>query len=149
MIAYFNVTSPPHIHYQFDFVKDLFSLPWNYGIAHGHFLWAPSHTSEWRTDIGIIFGFDVDVTSSWWRPYTARGARSSWSQSPSSLVLSHFSKLLHPGDFATSRPCFWWQTWNCMWRLLRDRRQVHLRLVFSSWRWTLSLVARSDLSTAS
>ncbi len=62
---------------------------------------------------------------------------SSWSRSPSSLVLSHFSKLSHLGDFATSRPCFRWRTWNCMWRLLRDQRHLHLCLVFSSWRWTL------------
>ncbi len=71
------------------------------------------------------------------------------SRSPSSLVLSHFSKLSHPGDFVTSRPCFRWQTWNSMWRLLWDRRHFHLRLVFSCWRWTLSLVARSNSSTAS
>jgi hypothetical protein len=125
------------------------SLPWNYGVARGHILWAPSHTSKWRTDIEIIFGFYVDTTSSRWRPHTARGVRSSLSRSPSSLVLSHFSKLSHPGDFAISRPCFRWRTWNYMWRLLRNQRHFHLRLVFSSWRWTLSLVARSDSSIAS
>jgi hypothetical protein len=65
------------------------------------------------------------------------------------LVLSHFSKLSHPSDFVISRPCFQWQTWNYLWRLLRDWKHLHLCLVFSSWHWTLSLVVWSDSSTAS
>jgi hypothetical protein len=39
-----------------------------------------------------------------------RGACSSWSWTPLSLVLSYFSKLSHLGDFVASRPCFWWRT---------------------------------------
>ncbi len=138
----------PHIFIaRFDLVEDLFSFPWNYGVAHGHFLWAPSRASEWRVSPGIIFRFDVDVTSSWWKPFTTKGARSSWSRSPWSLVLSHFSKLSHPGDFVTSRPCFWWWTWNRLWRLLQDWKYLHLCLVFSFWCWTLSLVVWSNSST--
>ncbi len=145
---YFDVTSPPHIHYQFDYVKDFSSLPWNYSVMHGHILWAPSPASEWRAGPKVILRFNVDTTSSWWRPCTVKGACSSWSQSPSSLVLSHFSKLLHPCDFVTSWPHFRQQTCNCLWRLLQDQRHLHFRLVFSSWRWTLSLAVRSNSSTA-
>ncbi len=61
MIAYFDVTSPPHIHYQFNFVKNLSSLPWNYGVTHGHILRAPSRTSEWRAGLEIIFPRDEDL----------------------------------------------------------------------------------------
>jgi hypothetical protein len=62
-------------------------FPWSYGVVHGHILRASSCTNEWKVGPRIIFGFNVDATSSWWRPRTERGARSSWSQSPSSLVL--------------------------------------------------------------
>jgi hypothetical protein len=92
----FDVTSPPHIHCQFDFVKDFSSLPWNYGVTHGHILWAPSHASEWRTDSGVIFKFDVDVTSSWWRPCTASVATPLW---PSVGVKPNTSKV---GDLESS-----------------------------------------------
>jgi hypothetical protein len=37
---------PPHLHYQFDFVEDLSSLPCKYGVVHGHLLRAPSRTNE-------------------------------------------------------------------------------------------------------
>jgi len=149
MIVHFDVTSPPHIHCRFDLIKDLFSFPWNYGIMYGHVLRALSCTSEWRADPQIIFRFDIDVTSSWWRPQTARCVRLSWSWSPLSLVLSHFFKLSHLGDFVASRPCFWWWTQNRLWRLLWDWRYLHLRMVFNSYCWTLSLVARSNSPTAS
>jgi hypothetical protein len=36
-----------------------------------------------------------------------------------------------------------------LWRLLRNWRYFYLHLVFSSQRWSLSLVARTDSSTAS
>jgi hypothetical protein len=139
----------PHLHYQFDFVEDLSSFPCTYGVTHGHLLRALSHISEWRTAFGVIFRFDPNVTSSWRRTQTSRGARSSWSWTPSSLVLSYFAKLPHPGDLVTSRPCFRWRTWNYLWRLLWNRRHFYLRLVFSSRRWTLLLVARLDSSTTS
>ncbi len=148
-IAYLNVTSPPHLHCWFDFVEDLSSLPWNYGVAHCHILQAPSRTNEWRTAFRVILKFDPNVTSLWWKTWTSRGARSSWSWTPSSLVLLYFVKLSHPSDFVTNRPCFWWQTWNCLWRLLRNWRHFYLHLVFNSRCWTLSLVTRSNSSTAS
>jgi hypothetical protein len=126
-----------------------FSFPWNHGVAHGHILRAPSHSSEWRTASGIISRSDLNITSSWWRTQTLRSARSSWSWTPSSLVLSYFSELSHFGDFVASRPRFWWQTLNRLRRLVRNWRYFYLCMVFSSWRWTLPLVARSDSSTTS
>jgi hypothetical protein len=65
------------------------------------------------------------------------------------LVLSYFAKLPHPGDLIISWPRFWWRTWNYLRRLLWNRRHFYLRLVFSSRRWTLSLVARFDSSITS
>jgi hypothetical protein len=70
-----------------------FSSPWNYGITHVHILRAANHTSEWRTASKIISRFYPNTTSSWWKTRTSRGACSSWSWTPSSLVLSYFSKL--------------------------------------------------------
>jgi hypothetical protein len=67
-----------------------FSFPWNYGVIHGHVLRAPSCTSEWIIT-SQIFKFDIDITSSWWRSRTSRGACSSWSWTPSSLVPLYFS----------------------------------------------------------
>jgi hypothetical protein len=131
------------------FFEDLSSLLCKYGVAHGHLLRAPSRTSKWRTPFGVIFRFDLNAASSWRRTRTSRSARSSWSRTPSSLVLSYFAKLPHPGDLVTSRPCFQWRTRNCLWRLLWNRIYFYFRLVFSSRRWTLSLVARSDSSTTS
>jgi hypothetical protein len=78
-----------------------------------------------------------------------RSVRSSWSWTPSSLVLPYFAKLPHPGDLATNQPCFRWWTRNCLWRLLWNRRHFYLHMVFSSRRWTLSLVTRLDSSTTS
>jgi len=149
MTAKLDVTSPPHLHCQFDFVEDLSSFPWKYGVAHGHILWAPSRTSEWRIAFEVIFRSNLNVAFSRWRTRTSRNARLSWSWTPSSLVLLYFAKLPHPGDLITSWPHFWWRTWNCLRRLLWNRRHFYLRLVFSSRRWTLSLVTRSDLSTTS
>jgi len=71
----------------------LFSSPWNYGLAHGHLLRASIRTSEWRTTSGIISRSDPNARSSWWKTQTSRGACSSWSWTPSSLVLSYFSEL--------------------------------------------------------
>jgi hypothetical protein len=149
MTVKLDVTSPPHLHCQFDFVEDLSSLPWKYGVAHDHILRASSCTNGCRTAFGVIFRSNPNVASSRWRTQTSRSARSSRSWTPSSLVLSYFAKLPHLGDLITSWPRFWWQTRNCLQRLLWNRRHFYLRLVLSSQRWTLSLVARFDSSTAS
>jgi hypothetical protein len=117
-----------------------FSFPWNHGVAHGHILQTPSYLSEWRTASGVISRFDLNTSSSWWRTRTLRSARLSWSWPLSSLVLSYFSEFSHLGDLVVSRPRFWWRTWNCLRRLLRNRRYFYLCMVFNSWRWTLSLV---------
>jgi hypothetical protein len=119
---------------------------WRCALSH---LTSPKPISEWRTAFEVIFRFDPNVASSSWRTRTLRGVHLSWSWTPSNLVLSHFAKLSHPGDLVTSRPCFRWRTWNCLWRLLQNRRHFYLRLVFSSQCWTLLLVARSDSLTAS
>jgi len=126
-----------------------FSSPWNYDIAHGHILWAPSRTSEWRTASGMIFRSDPNIAFSWWKTQTSKGACSFWSWTPSSLILSYFSKLSHLGDLVASRPCFWWQTWNRLWRLLWKWKYFYFHMVFNSRHWTLSLVARFDSSTTS
>jgi len=97
--APFNVTSPPHIRCRFGLVEDpIFFFTWNYCITHGHDLRASNSTSEWKAGPKIIFRFDVDTTSSWWKPRTTTSARPSWSRPPSSLVISHFSKLSHLSD---------------------------------------------------
>jgi len=83
-----------------------FPFPWNYGVTHGHVLWASNRSNEWRATSGIIFKFDTNVASSWWISQTLRGVRSSWSWTPSSLVLSYFSKLTYPGDLVVSQPRF-------------------------------------------
>jgi hypothetical protein len=145
----FNVTGPPHICCRFGLVEDPFFFAWDYGVTHGHVLRASSCTCEWKASPIIIFRFYVDATSSWWRPRTARGACPSWSRSSLSLVLSHFSKLSHLNDFVASRPCFWWWTWNRLWRLLWNWRHLHFYMVLNSQRWTLSLIARSDSLTTS
>jgi hypothetical protein len=124
-----------------------FSSPWKYGVAHGHILRVPSRTSQWRTTSRVISRLDTNVASSWWRFRTSRGARSSWSWTPSNLVWSYFSKLSHPSDFVANRPHFWWWTWNHLWRLLQNWWHFYLRMVFSSRCWTLSLVAWSNSST--
>ncbi len=124
-------------------------LPCNHGVAHSHILRAPSRSNEWRTAFGVIFRFDLNVASLRWRTWTSRNARSSWSWTPSSLVLPYFAKLPHLGDLATSRPRFRWWTRNYLWRLLWNRRDFYLCMVFSSRCWTLSLVARPDSLTTS
>ncbi len=124
-----------------------FSSPWNYAVAHGHILRAPSHINEWRIASGIIFGSDPNIASLWWRTRASRGAYSSWSWTPLSMVLSYFFELSHPDDLVTSQPHFWWRIWNRLWRLLRNWRYFYLRMVFSSQHWTLLLVVRSNLST--
>jgi hypothetical protein len=115
-----NKSSTPSLSIWF-WLKILFlSSPWNYGVMHGHILRAPSRTSEWRTASRIISRFDPNITSSWWRTWTSRGACSFWSWTPSNLVLSYFFEFSHPGDLVANRPCFWWQTWNRMWRMLQN-----------------------------
>ncbi len=151
MTVHLNVTSLSHLHCQldFDWRSDLFSFPWNYGVAHGHLLWVANRTSEWRIASRVVSRSYPNTTSSWWRTRTSRGARSSWSRTSSSLVLSYFAELSHPSDLAISQPRFWWRTQDHLWRLLRNWRYFYLHLVFSSQRWSLSLVARTDSSTAS
>ncbi len=150
MISHLHVTSLSHLHCQldFDWRFDLF-FPWIYDIAHDCILRAASRISEWRTASKVVPRSYSDTTSSWWRTRTSRGACSSWSRAPSSLVLPYFSELPHPGDPAASRPCFWWRTRDRLRRLLRNRRYFYLCMVFSSRRWSLLLVARPDPLTAS
>jgi hypothetical protein len=125
----------------------LFSFPWNYGIAYGHVLRALKCTNEWKIVFEVISWFNIDKTSSWWKSWTSRGACSSWSWTPSSLVLLYFSELSHLGDLIASRPHFRLWTWNHLWRLLWNWRHFCLCMVFNSQRWTLSLVTRSDSPT--
>ncbi len=80
----------------------IFSFPWIHGVAHDHNLWASKHISEWRIALRVIPRFDIDATSLWWRSRTAKGVPLSWSWTLLSLVLSHFSKLSHLGDFVAS-----------------------------------------------
>ncbi len=150
MIAHLHVTSLSHLHCQldFDWRSDLFfSLNlWRRARLH---LTAASRINEWRTTSGVVPRSYSNTTSLWWRTRTLRGACSSWSRAPSSLVLPYFSELPHLGDLAASRPCFWWRTRDRLRRLLRNRRYFYLRMVFSSRRWSLLLVARPDPSIAS
>jgi hypothetical protein len=151
MIAHLNVTSLSHLHcpFDFDWRSDFFSFLRIYGVAHDHILRAASRIGEWRTASRVVSRSHSNTTSSWWRTRTSRGARLSWSRTPSSLVLSYFSELPHPSDLAASRPHFWWRTQNRLRRLLRNWRYFYLRMVFISRRWSLSLVARPDSSTVS
>jgi hypothetical protein len=125
------------------------SFPWNYGVVHGHHLRTPSRTSKWRTTFGVTSGFNLNVTSSWWRTWNSKGACLSWRWTPSSLILSYFFELSHLGDLVASWPYFWWRTWNRLWRLLWNWKYSYLCMVFSSRHWTLSLVVWFDSSTPS
>jgi hypothetical protein len=62
---------------------------------HGHILWALSRTNKWRTTSEVISRFDPNTASSWRKTRTSRGARLSSGWTPSSLVLSYFTELLH------------------------------------------------------
>jgi hypothetical protein len=97
-----------------------FSLPWNYGVAHGHILRVASYSSEWRTTSGVVSRSYPNTTSSWWRTRTSRGACSFWSRTSLSMVLSYFSELSHLGDLPASWPRFWWWTWDRLWKLLQN-----------------------------
>jgi hypothetical protein len=112
-----NKSSTPSLSIWFWLKHRFLSFPWNYGVAHGHFLRASNYTNKWRTTSGVISRFDLNITSSSWRTWNSKGAHSSWSWTPSSPVLLYFSELLYPGDFVASRPRFWWWTWNYLWRL--------------------------------
>jgi hypothetical protein len=72
--------------------------------VYGHVLRASSCTSKQRANPGVIFKFNVDITSSWWGTRIARGARSSWSRFLSNLILPHFLEFSHLGDFVATRP---------------------------------------------
>jgi hypothetical protein len=88
-----NKSSTPSLSTWF-WLKNLFlSFPWNYDIAHGHLLRAPSRTSEWRTTFGVISGFELNVTSLWWKTWNSRGARSSWSWTPRTWYYRIFSNF--------------------------------------------------------
>ncbi len=80
------------------FWSKIFSFLWIHGVAHDHILWASNRTNEWRTTSRVIPKLDINATSPWWIFQTARGAPSSWSWTPSSLVLLHFFKPSHLGD---------------------------------------------------
>ncbi len=79
-------------------IENLFSFLWNYDIAYGHILQGSSCTIEWRISSGIISRFDIDVTSSWWRSRTARGACSFWID-PLKLDIIAFFRTLTPWWF--------------------------------------------------
>ncbi len=81
------------------FSKSFFFFAWIYGVVCGHILRASRCASEWKAGPKVIFRFDVDATSLWWKPQTTKGAHLFWSRSPSSLVLPHFFGLSHPSDF--------------------------------------------------
>jgi hypothetical protein len=149
MPAHLNATSPPHLHCQFDF--------------------------DWSSDFFSPLEIMASRMATIYGPQTAQANEKPPSESsldltqhlmmknlkfercalvlklnllePSTIVF--FRTLSHLGDLAVSRPRFWWQTWNHLWRLLRHRRYFYLCMVFSSWRWTLPLVARFDSLTAS
>jgi hypothetical protein len=117
----------------------LFSLKlWCRALSH---LTGPKPHKRMKNRLRNHFRFDPNVTSLRRRTRTSRGARSFWSWTPSSLVLSYFAELLHLGDLVTSRPYFRWRTWNYLWKLLQNQRHFYVHLVFSSRCWTLSLVA--------
>ncbi len=126
-----------------------FSFPWIHGITHDYILWASSHTNERRIASKVILRFDVDLTLSWWRSWTAKGAPSCWNWTLSSLVLSKFSKHFYFGDFVAGWPCFCWWTRNYLRRFLWNWRHLNFCMVFNSQHWTLPLVAPFDSSIAS
>ncbi len=68
-----NKSSTPSLSIWFWLKIWFFTFPWNYGVTHGHILWAPSRTSEWRTTFGVICRFNINATSLWWRSWTSRG----------------------------------------------------------------------------
>jgi hypothetical protein len=111
----FDVPSLPHI-IKLILIENFPSFPWIHGIVHGHVLWASSHTNEWKIALRIVFKFNINLTPLWWRSWTIKSAPSFRSRTPSSLVLSNFSKFLYLGDFVVGQLHFWWWTWNCVQR---------------------------------
>jgi hypothetical protein len=53
-------------------LKIFFFLPWIHGVAHDHFLWASSYINEWITASEVFPKFDINTTSSWWKPQTIK-----------------------------------------------------------------------------
>jgi hypothetical protein len=151
MIMPLNVISLSHHHcwFDYDWRFDLFSSPRHYGVAYGHILRARSRISKWKIAFGNILRFDPNATSSWGGTWILKGLHSSKSQTPSSVVLLYFSKLLHLGDFVANQFRLWWRIWNRLWRLLRNRWHWYLHMVFSFRRKTLLLVVRTNSSTTS
>ncbi len=138
-----NKSSTLHCRFDFDWSSDFFPLPKIMASRMVTSYGPQAAQAKWRIASRVISRFDPNTTSSWWRTWTSRGAHSSRSWTSSSLVLLYFSKLSHLGDLVASRPRFWWWTWNLLWRLLQNQIHFHLCMVFSSRRWTLSLVERS------
>ncbi len=79
-------------------IEDLFSFPWNYGVAYGHILRASNCTSEWRIGSKVISKFDIDVASSWWKSWTMKSAHSSWID-PLKLGIIAFFRTFPPWWF--------------------------------------------------
>jgi hypothetical protein len=103
-ISWCHKSFPPSLSIWFSWRYFLFLKKlWRRALSH---LRAPSRTNEWRTTFGFIFRFDPNLASSWRKTRTSRGVHLSWNWTPSSLVLSYFAELPHPGDLVTSRPCF-------------------------------------------
>ncbi len=150
MNVHLDIPSPSHLHCRINFFCrfDFFLSLKSWCRAWSH-LTDPKPLNRTKNTFGVISRFDPNATSLWWRTRTSKSVHSSWSWTPSSLVISYFFKLSHFDDLVTSRPRFWWRTWNRLWMFLRNWRYFYLRMVFNSWRWTLSLVARSNSLIAS
>ncbi len=86
-----DVTNPPHIHCWFDFDWIFFSLSLKLWRCILPRFIGIRLQSEWRVISIVIFKFDIDVTSLWWKSQTSKSACSSWSWTLSNLVLSHLS----------------------------------------------------------
>jgi hypothetical protein len=102
--VHLDVTNPPHIHCWFDF--DWRYLPFSLKLwccVWPH-LKTSNYISEWKTSLKVIFRFDVDVTSSWWRPWIAKGARSSWILIELGIIT--FLQILSPWWFCCKSTMF-------------------------------------------
>jgi hypothetical protein len=138
----------PHLHYRFDFFEDFSSLAWNYGVVIVTF-YGPQ-AAQVNEEPPSESSLDLTLTQ---HPCDEElKLRKVWTYlEVEPLQVGYYCISSNSRTLVilfTNQPCFRWRTWNCLQRLLRNQRHFYLRLVFSSWRWTLSLVARSDSSTA-
>jgi hypothetical protein len=114
------------------FWSKTFSFIWIHGIAHDYVLHALSCTNEWRTTLKVVHRFDTDLTTLWWRSWTAKSAPLFQNQTFLSLILSNFFELFYLGDFVVGWPRFLTMNLKLSVKVLWNWRHFNFSMVFNS-----------------